>query len=177
LKKFVAIIFFLCLIAPFTGTYFLFQYEKLKIRKEVNKLILNNPDEKKLVVFRFTQKEVNALIQNNKDREFEYKGNMYDVVHQHLDGDTTVLVCYRDTRETTLNTEAEKLLSKALGQGPLRQNQAEQIRNFFDSVFENNLFDWNTANYPLFTIHYSLFTFHFSSLALSPLSPPPKIII
>jgi hypothetical protein len=176
LKKFIAILLLICLVAPFTGSYLFIHYKRNKIRKEVTALILKDLEKKDIAVLKFSGEEVKSLINWKHDSEFEYNGHMYDVVDQHYEGDSVILTCYKDQKETSLNHEKQKLIAKSLGQDPVQKNLSERIKNFFSTVFQKDVFAWKAFITPYEIVHFASLNQHLAFLSLNPLFPPPKIV-
>ena len=162
------------MVLPFIGSFLLYNYEKKKIRKEVNNIILKEPDAKGLVVLFFTAEEILTKLNWKHAREFEYNGQMYDIVDQKTEGDFIAFTCYKDHKETRLNREKEKLIAKALGQDPVQKKQTERLKNFLKSVFQHEISAWKPFLSQSFNINYALNIKHYSLFLESPPSPPPK---
>lgn len=163
------------LTAPFLGTYFLLQFNKNKIRKEIAGMILSGADKKDLVLLKFTREETEARLNWKHTGEFEYNGQMYDISEKHKDGDTTFYYCYKDDKETRLNKEKYLLLARAMGQDPCQKSQTEKIVNFFKTDYQLDIFNWKPYSPQTSIFHFSFLIFNYSSLSLSPPAPPPKV--
>jgi hypothetical protein len=174
LKKLPVILLLLILTAPFLGTYIFIQYKKNNIRKEVTGLIIEGLAEKNLVLLKFTREESETGLTWKHSREFEYNGQMYDIVDQSQSGDSVFYTCYKDHKETRLNAKKEKLIARAIGQDPVQKNQTERLKNLFNTVYSRDAFAWKPDPPQPTNIHYSLFTIHYSLFTQSPPSPPPK---
>lgn len=103
LKKLTGIFLLAIMLVPFTGTYFWLQYQKKIIRKEVKTKIINKIDRKELVMFIFTKEETETKLRWEHSKEFEYLGQMYDIVESNTNGDTITYWCWHDHKETKLN--------------------------------------------------------------------------
>ena len=174
MKTSVVIFLIFCLTAPFTGTYIFLGYKKNKIKSEVNELILKEKAKKDLVVLKFTHEESKTRLTWKHAREFEYNGQMYDIVDQKTEGDFIAYTCYKDHKETRLNREKEKLIAKALGQDPVQKKQTERLKNFLKSVFQHEISAWKPFISQSCNIHYAPNIKHYSLFLESPPSPPPK---
>ena len=174
MKKSILILLLVCLMTPFTGSYLFLHYKKNKIRKEVTAMINSGVKEKDLIVLKFTKDESETKLNWKHSREFELAGQMYDIVNQSQEGDSVFYTCYKDCKETRLNSEKEKLIAKALGQDPLQNKQSERMKNFFKTVFSQDVFAWKPHFIQPSTFHYSLLVFHYSLFTQAPPSPPPK---
>ena len=175
LKKSIAILLLVSLTAPIVGTYVFLQYNKNKIKKEIAGMIFTGMDKKDLVQLKFTKEEAETNLNWKHAGEFEYKGQMYDIVERYQEGDTTWYNCYKDDKETRLNSEQDLLVARALGQDPVQKSQTEKIMNFFKTVYRSDIFNWKPYSSQATIFHFSFFIFNYSSLSLSPPAPPPKM--
>lgn len=163
------------LTAPFWGTYIFLKHNKNKIRKEIAGMILTGLDKKDLILLKFTKEETETELNWKHAGEFEYNGQMYDIVEKHQAGDTTWYYCYKDNKETRLNSEQDRLVARAMGQDPVQKSQTEKIMNFFKTFYRPDVFNWKPFTSLTSIFHFSFFIFNYSSLSLSPPAPPPKI--
>jgi len=175
LKKSIAILLLVSLTAPFVGTYVFLQYNKNKIKNEIAAMIFTGIDKKDLVQLKFTKEEAETNLNWKHAGEFEYKGQMYDIVEKCQEGDTTFYNCYKDHKETRLKSRIARLASRAMGQDPCQKSQTDKIVNFFKSVYRQEVFSWTVQTPSTSIFHFSFFIFHYSSLVVTPPSPPPKL--
>jgi hypothetical protein len=129
---------------------------------------------KDIVLLKFTREESATRLTWKHSREFEYNGQMYDIVDQSLSGDSIFYTCYKDQKETRLNDKKERLIAKALGQDPVQKNQAERIKNLFNTVFSRDVFAWQPYLPQPSIFNFSFLIFNFSLFTQAPPSPPPK---
>jgi hypothetical protein len=176
LKKLIIIFLLSALTFPFWGTYSYFQFEKSKIREEVDNKMVAGFDKSKLVLMKFTRAKAETDLNWKDTREFEYKGQMYDIVQQTLHGDTIFYTCYRDHKELWLNIEKERQLAKAMGQDPSRKSQSEKLADFLKTVFSRDSFAWFPLSPESSSIKISIFKFQISNFSPTPPSPPPKCV-
>jgi len=163
------------LTAPFLGTYFFLHYNTNKIRKEIAGMILSGLDKKDLVVLKFTREETETRLNWKHAGEFEYSSQMYDIVEKHQDGDTVWYYCYQDHKETRLNNEMKRLVTRAAGKDPCQKSQTEKIVNFFKTDYQLDIFNWKPYSPQTTIFNFSFLIFNYSSLSLSPPAPPPKL--
>jgi len=174
LKKSIAILLLISLTVPFSGTYFYLQHKKHQIRKEIAGKILKGLHEKEIILLKFTETETESRLNWKHSREFEYNGQMYDIVGKKEEGGLIYYYCYKDHKETRLNRQKEKLISKALGHDPTRKSQSDKLTNFLKIIYSHEAFSWFSSSPQIPVFRFSLIVFHFSSITLTPLSPPPK---
>lgn len=66
---------------------------------------------KDLVSLTFSEKESDQLLWEHS-REFEYKGQMFDVIYKKQNGDTITYYCYADHKENKVKQKWNRLLGK-----------------------------------------------------------------
>jgi hypothetical protein len=161
--------------APFLGTHIFFRYNKNKIRKEIAGKIHSGPDKKDLVLLKFAEEEAETKLNWKHADEFEFKGQMYDIVEKDQEGDTTWYYCFKDDTETRLNREKDSLLASAIGRDPRQKSQTDRLTDFLKTVYQQDVFSWTPHAASTTVFHFSFLIFNYSSLSFPPLSPPPKM--
>ena len=127
-----------------------------------------------LVLWKFTETEKQNLLRWKHDREFEYRGEMYDIVETEVRGDTTYYWCFWDHEETLLNKQLAALLSFAMKSNPKKQENQKRLATFFKSLY------YTTFNKPDPFIFKEIKRNHLDLICLfrsqfySPAVPPPK---
>jgi hypothetical protein len=145
LKRFSAIFLFLCLTAPFWGSYLFFSVSKEKIRHEVKQRILNGIAREELVRFTFSLQESRESLNWKDEKEFDYQGRMYDIVETEYRNDTIQYWCYPDQRETSVNLKIKELVARATGTHPQNRETGKRLISFFQTVFLQDHFRWNSG--------------------------------
>jgi hypothetical protein len=174
LKHFLAILLTIVLLAPIAGSLIFFELRKSFIRNEVENKILSGLSQKEIMTLKFSLAETKTRLNWKHAREFEFEGQMFDIMDINLVGDTVIVSCFLDQKETRLKIQKEKIIAKALGHDPLGKNHSEKIKNFFNSGFHLVLFDWKPADLSSKIVPVANPVSHFCSIALSPAAPPPK---
>lgn len=109
-------------------------------------------------------------------REFEYQGQMYDIVFtDSLSNDTLIYWLFWDNEETKLNRQLASLVANALGHDPGTQEKSAQFNHFAKDIF---CIDISILQQPLPTssvLRYSLAGASLNQPAL-PLAPPPEFM-
>jgi hypothetical protein len=163
------------LTAPFLGTYIFLQYNRIEIRKEIAAKIYSGPDKKDLVLLKFTIEESETKLNWKHAGEFEYRGQMYDIVEKRQKGDSIWYSCYNDIKETRLNNELARLVNRTLGHDPYQKSQTDKLTDFFKTLFQQDAFIWKPYASLYSNFNFLFFIFYYSSLSFSPPSPPPKL--
>ncbi|MCB0397695.1 MAG: hypothetical protein KDD36_13655 [Flavobacteriales bacterium] len=133
-RGFVAALLFACLIAPFTIGFLWLQYQKDQVRHEVKKQLIAGIDPSELVLVKCHNDETQQRLRWEHDREFEFKGNMYDVVSFSIIGDTTYYRCWLDSEETQLNKQLNILMAGTWDGKRHRQHQ-ELVLHFYKNLY------------------------------------------
>ena len=169
------ILLLFCFIAPLAVTYTILQLQKKQIKKEVKWEIIAGLNKEELVLLKFTQEETQKNLRWQDSKEFEFKGQMYDLVEKSMKGDTVFYWCWVDDKETKLNQQLEKLVAFALGNNQQRKNNQEQLTDFYKSLYwENCHTKWNgVASQSNELI--APYDFSYLIVSISPPVPHPEI--
>ncbi len=137
--------------------------------------MIGGMDKSAFVLLKFTKEESETKLRWEHSREFEYAGQMYDVVEAAEQGDTTYYYCWWDHEETKLNLQLSGLVAHAMGKNPLNKEKQERLSSFLKNLYcqqktGNNLFA-NTAK----EIFPGNLHVDYSSIQFTPPSPPPEI--
>jgi hypothetical protein len=79
-------------------------------------------------------KTESRLLRWEHAREFEYRGQMYDIIHSYQQGDTTFYECWADHEETRLKKEMQRLLVQENANTPLRNERDQRLFDFLKSL-------------------------------------------
>ena len=123
----VFILLLFCFGAPFYGTCFFLQHQKHVVKKEIKRQIIAGIDKKELVHLKFSGSELHAELYWEHEKEFEYAGEMYDVVEKITIGDTTHFWCWPDHQETGLNQKLRKLVNDNFKNDPNRHARVMEV--------------------------------------------------
>ena len=180
LKKNTAILLFICLIVPFLGTYTWLQYQKHQTKEMVKRHILTQVDKNELVTLTFSTAETATELRWEHDSEFEYKGQMYDIVETQINGDSISYICWWDHQETALNLQLQQIVEKTFGNDPQNHQKQDDLTNFYKSLYFAP-FRANDLLSPVFCFYNLKSSFFYrKSIYLpfynTPLGPPPEIV-
>ncbi|MBN1252346.1 MAG: hypothetical protein JXA16_09415 [Bacteroidales bacterium] len=168
-----SILLFLILFVPFIATYSWLSHKKKLIKKEVKNLIVSNIDKNQLTVFKFQINEIESKLKWKHSKEFEYNGQMFDIVESKIINDSITYLCWPDNEETVLNKKLQALLNLALGKNPLTNKNKSRLINFYNTLYFNNIEKINFVNeknHNLISYYYN----NYKSIYLSPQNPPPQ---
>jgi len=157
-------------------TYFILQHQKRLLKKEIKWKIIAGINRDELVLLKFTEEGKKLYLKWKHSKEFEYKGEMYDIVEQDVKGDTTYYWCWWDNEETMFNKQIASLVSFAAGNTPKSKENQKLLNKFFNSLFllqakEKIIFPNKTiSKILLYKQKLHPYNFHF------PIEPPPKAV-
>lgn len=141
-RRNVGILLLLTSILPFVGIIGVYKYQQLSIRHKAKQHILSVTDRSDLVFFRFQKNDVEKLEWERSD-EFEFEGNMYDVVETYQKGDSIYYWCWPDKQETALNRQLDRLLADLFEQDETRKNTSHTFLLLIKTPFIN----WAESTY------------------------------
>lgn len=158
--------------APFLGTYAVLRYEKARVRKEIKRRIIAGIDKKELVSFTFSHNDPRPKWMHAK--EFEYQGQMYDVVDAQTIGDSVTYWCWWDHEETSLNQRLKQLVEQALGQSPQKKENQKRLFHFLDTLFHQPVASWMPFALPVSKKIDISYQEQFAWIDGVPNAPPPE---
>ena len=126
--------------------------------------------------FTFTQKEAANQLKWEHAKEFEYKGEMYDVVNKVITNDIIQYWCWWDHEETKLSKQLTKLLVGVYQSDAATKEHQKQLIQFYTSLFFNELSDWNPYKCsPVSKIAVG-YKWNYSTFSIPITAPPPEFI-
>ena len=130
-----------------------------------------------LVLLKFSTEEVKTKLKWEHAREFEYLGEMYDIVDVEVKGDSIFYKCWWDYEETVLNKKLKKLVATAFDRDESNREGQNNLFIYLRSFFFTDTCEWQSINLPNIEFVYcgSLRDILFNSLWLPPPTPPPKL--
>lgn len=148
--------------------------QKKAIQKQVKKILTKNIPKEELVYFRFSRQESQEKLRWKHDREFQYLGEMYDVVYKEIVNDSISYWCWWDTEETALYKKMKDIVAHSPDHLPGKKQSERKWHEF-----QKNLFCSHYINLPALAEHQAagerLFTPDlYQSIQLYSTSPPPE---
>ncbi len=95
-------------------------------------------DINELVLLKFTEAESQSQLRWEHSMEFEYKGQMYDIVKKEIKGDISYYWCWLDHEETKLNRQLDSLVAQVLWNNPQRQEKQNKLIEFFKKLYSES---------------------------------------
>jgi hypothetical protein len=127
------------------------------------------------ILWKFSTSDSQTKLRWEHSREFEYKGEMYDIIRFDQRGDTVLYWCYWDREETRLKKRLNFLVVRMMGPAPQSNNEGRQLTEFFRSLYfpfekDNNLI----VGFSIEEKELRPYLFALLSSYIIPPSPPPE---
>jgi len=153
------------------------QFEKSAIKREIKWKMIAGIDQEELVLLKFSQEETETKLRWEHAKEFEYNGQMYDIVSSEIKGDSIYYRCWWDYEETNLNKKLKKLVASAFDQNEDNQKAQKNLHTYLWSFFCPDPFDWQITLPQKTEVVYqdTMKNNIFNSIHNSPPTPPPKV--
>ncbi len=100
---------------PIVGVSAWIYARKAAVRHEVRRHIISRTERTGLVLLEFSKAETESLLRWEHSREFEFSGQMYDIVESWTEGDRIYYRCWWDRAETRLNKILRELAVRSFG--------------------------------------------------------------
>jgi hypothetical protein len=160
--------------APAVLAFCWLRVQKSLVKQEVAWLLQKGVERELLVLLEFSREEAAAQLRWEHKGEFEYRGQMYDVVERASAGDTLQFWCWHDEKETELNEQLTGLLFRSASPQHRREKQEQRFYCLgflpFQSWFQEAGFPHAAGKKT-----WSAYAASFSTRTLSPPAPPPRL--
>ncbi|MFN6377854.1 MAG: hypothetical protein ACK4WD_01165 [Flavobacteriales bacterium] len=113
----------------------LLHLQKRQIRKEIKTKLLAATSNDELVHLFIPKNQIQSLLIWEHDHEFEYQGEMYDVVETIEHQDVVEYVCWWDHEETGINKKLQTLVALYKGKHPTEKEKEARVLRFFKAFF------------------------------------------
>lgn len=174
----IPILFILALTLPFIGIYGWLKIEKRAIQKTVKRQLMEGIPKDELVQFTFAKNDTATLLNWIHGKEFEFQGEMYDIVTRYYTKDSVKYDLWWDHEETELNRKLASLTNALINQNPEERSKSNYLNFVIRNIFldDNKIvlecpFQNNTSSSPHVGENVALL-----NRATQPLSPPPRFI-
>jgi hypothetical protein len=134
-KKIVPLLLLLTFIAPFWVVYFYLNFQQKAIQKEVQIQITRGIPENELVNLIFHKSETDQVLRWEHEKEFEYQGQMYDIVEQFEKGDSVQYLCWWDKAETASKEHMRKLISDEVNKSRPGSHKSLKLIDYVKSLY------------------------------------------
>lgn len=171
-RKIKALFLLMCFIAPMGLTYAVLKMKQWQVREQVEQQILQGVDKGELVELTFTLEE-SAGLKWEHDREFEYKGQSYDVVEKEVHEDSVTYYVWWDKIETRIKSQLADLVAKALNQDEDQQQNQDELSQLLKNLIKNAKVNINSPTVHDHKRQYGQFITFYDPLSWAPPVPPP----
>lgn len=137
-RKAISIGLLLTLMAPVAVLFSWHELKLYELRRELKWKLAESLDSSELILIKLSKEESKTQLEWEHDHEFEYRGEMYDVVRQEEHADTVFYYCWWDKEETRLNRDLEQLSLFVLQKDPEKNKNDQRIIQFYKSLFLHN---------------------------------------
>ncbi len=133
-------------------------------------------EKSELIELKFPNDQLDGELRWEHSKEFEYRGQMYDVASKFVMGDTTIFYCWWDHEETALNKKLRSLVQLAMGQRQHNQNQQNQLRLFMSTLFYSIPNEWKVYTQIASKGYFAAKLCYWTDVNPSDPTPPPEVV-
>jgi len=157
------------------GHFIIFKVLEYNTKKEIKTRIKLGVPEYELVLLKIPksiEEKPNKHFQRIHEKEFRYKGEMYDIVKEENKTDTTYYYCIHDKEETKLFANLDTMIKNEMN-NPEKEKKLNGLIQIINGTYFK--IDIETDLKPF--ISERIFEIYSPALILiknSPLTPPPK---
>jgi len=119
---------------PFALTKLALQWQKKAIRKEVKKRINDGLKDEELVKLTFHKDDVDELLIWAKKDEFDFGGQMFDIVRSWESNDSVTYMCWKDDDESIIKQRLNQLSELEWSKNNSNRRQNERKADFYKSL-------------------------------------------
>jgi hypothetical protein len=130
-------------VLPLHSSFLSIQHRKKMLRKEIKRKIIAGLEEAELVKLKFANADLNKKLKWKHSKEFEFNGEMYDIVSSKKTADSTEYLCWWDAEESILNQKLLALVSKKIPDLPGNRELSFQLTNFYKTFYFGDLTVFN----------------------------------
>jgi hypothetical protein len=148
--------------------------ERKAIRKTIKHKIIDGIDREELVLLVFQKNEINQQVKWKHSKEFQFKGEMFDVVEKEFANDSVYYWVWWDKQETALNQKVASLVRQNFAQNPYQNNKNQVITHFFKTLYFTEKPTIQLVVLKNEITHFTPYKSFISYWQQSPTTPPPK---
>jgi len=174
-RKFTPIFLVILLTAPTILVYCWLSYRKATVRNEVQRVVESGYSLDDLVLLSFPKDGSAELLRWENEKEFAYRGLMYDLVRSAVIGDSLVFWCKPDHRETRINKALAGLMNKAPDRDGHQKNLPVKGMKLLSMVYCHDGNPWSAIPGVSDALMQDRDPGRYDPVIKSPPSPPPRI--
>jgi len=123
LKRIFAAIILIVFLVNTMGYFVVFKCNQMMAKEMMMNQIRSGLYQQNLIVLQVVHPETNRNYRHLDKGEFSYYGNLYDLVFERKNGDTTLLYCFHDKKEENLIADFSLFLKQSgKSASPLKNN-------------------------------------------------------
>ncbi|MGB0430677.1 MAG: hypothetical protein ACPGLV_09405, partial [Bacteroidia bacterium] len=127
------------------GSYLMLKKQKAIIKHCVKKQLISQAKPSALVTIVVNKDWAHKKLDWEHDKEFEYKGRMYDVISSKTIGDSIYYTCFKDDEETAINQEIKHLVFAYFDQNPIKKSQHKKLIQYYKTLYFQQINDYRFA--------------------------------
>ncbi|MBL7818069.1 MAG: hypothetical protein JNL70_23870 [Saprospiraceae bacterium] len=163
------------------GYFPVFKLQQKFLQHKIEVFIKRHIQKKDIHIISISSDNQHELHWQRKDKEFWYRGQLYDIVHTELQGDVVLYHCFNDTAETHLTYKYLESLQKQTEQ-PTEPHKSHKglVKKVFKVYYlspQNN--ESLIVSTPLDVKKQEPIPYlkHYQSVPYQPNDPPPKSLV
>lgn len=122
-------------VLPLLSSYVYLTYERAQVRKSVKRMILQGMSDEQLVGLQFARADSASAVRWKHSREFQFRGEMYDIVRMENRGDSILFLCWKDNQESKLDSQLHALIDHTMGNHPPGKTTNHQLYKFYSNLY------------------------------------------
>ena len=135
MKATIATILLALLLLPFGGSYLFLGLKKSQAKKQAALAIANVENPVEIVELSFSENQLQNDLRWEHAGEFEYQGQMYDIISKEVKGDTTYFKVYWDKVETLVNQRLKELIALHLNGDDDQSDDAMLVLSLSKAIY------------------------------------------
>jgi hypothetical protein len=148
--------------------------QKEHARYSVKEKLKQQLSKEDLKTLRFSKHQVNTVLDWEHEKEFEFNGNMYDVIEKTSTQDSVIFIVWKDNDETTIKRQLDDVMASLYSQ----PDPVQQVRLI--CFIKSLIYQQPDFHNELFLGSYreklsGFYCFIYSDPELSISSPPPQL--
>ena len=127
-----------------------------------------------LVSFTFEKSDTAKVLFWKHSKEFEYNGEMYDIVRREYNNDQVTYYLWWDHEETSLNRRLTELTASLFDQSPSKERSSHQLSFFLNQLFVEELEVFRLPETSQDQNHSFYYSTNYKDFTPGILNPPPR---
>ncbi len=166
MRKYISFILLIIILFISNGYHLYFKYLQHNIQHEIKHKIKNGLNENELFVIVVSTNNEKEIEWTKKNKEFRYKGEMYDLVKIKIKNNKKIYYCINDVKE-------EHLIANFTKQNRRRNKILLRLKKLLNNKYFPKTYSVNNKILQA-NIYFTEYQFLYKSRFKEILSPPPK---